>query len=168
MASPEAHGMLGEGSLPKKFKGKQKIPTSSSISAFHAFCKRFCPIAVNGSNGSPVKGDNGQSDVTYSEADSSNDLEIPGTAYGRTKHNGDSGVPVWGNEASPATPGSPGYQADCHEPSTSSGSRGEPLKEVLDSVEHQYVDEKTTKQMNDIENEVSKIDFFRSSNVRLG
>lgn len=128
------------------------------MNGFFTFCfflNVFSP--VNGSNGSPVKGDNNdQSGVTYSEADSSNDLDLP--TYGRSaRQNGDSGVPVWGNEVSPATPASPGYQADCDEPSTSSGSRGEPLKQVLDCVEHQYVDEKTTKQMSEIENEVIHI-----------
>ena len=41
-----------------------------------------------------------------------------------------------------------------HGPSTSSGNRGEPLKAVLDATEAQYIDERTNKQMSDIEAEV--------------
>ncbi|XP_055327850.1 ubiquitin thioesterase OTUB1-like isoform X2 [Paramacrobiotus metropolitanus] len=42
------------------------------------------------------------------------------------------------------------------EPSTSAGSRGEPLQALLDFVEPQYVDERTQQQMLSIENEIKE------------
>ncbi|GAV03635.1 hypothetical protein RvY_14031-2 [Ramazzottius varieornatus] len=45
---------------------------------------------------------------------------------------------------------------DGNGPSTSSGNRGEPLKAVLDATEAQYIDARTTEQMNDIEAEIKQ------------
>lgn len=147
MASPQSNGIFEEGSLPKKFKGIQRCTV---LRFFH---NNFILVAniLALVNGSPVNGDRTSSGITYSEADSSNDVGSTIPSYG-PDFDGDLVMPSpWANEAIPA---SPGHHSDPNEPSTSSGSRGEPLKEMLDCVEHQYVDEKTTKQLNDIENEV--------------
>ncbi|OQV18202.1 Ubiquitin thioesterase otubain-like [Hypsibius exemplaris] len=133
MAAPDLNGSFEEGSLPKKFKVNGN--------------------AVNGDGSSS----NGGVGITYSEADSSNDVgssssQFPSYGPASNSQDGDDllpSYPAWQLSADPTD-----YPSDSNEASTSSGSRGEPLKHMLDCVEHQYVDERTSKQMLDIENEI--------------
>lgn len=82
-------------------------------------------------------------EVVQGEADSTDDTE-----NAKPYENGDH------KEYKTSCSGSAAAEDD-NEPCTSSGNRGEPLKAVLDATEAQYIDARTTEQMNDIEAEVA-------------